>query len=101
MALYAQGVVLASHFGIKEDYLPALAWFTMLKKAGLQPTAVTLDGNPHILHALREVWPDITMQRCLYHLKHQAEMWLRRPPKRPLAKALKHVLALSHHYPRG
>jgi hypothetical protein len=92
MVLYAQGRVSASLFTVKEDYLPALAWFTELKASGFQPKAITLDGNPHIIHALREVWPEVRIQRCLYHLKHQAEMWLRRPPKRAIAKDLKYVL---------
>lgn len=92
IVLYANGEILASQLVVREDYQTTVIWLRSLKAAGLNPVSVTMDGNTQVIRALCEVWPLIVIQRCLFHVKHQAEMWLRRPPKRPVAKDLKQVL---------
>ena len=60
-----------------------------LAQQGLMPISATIDGNPHLSQALRLVWPDILIQRCLVHIQRQGLMWCRRYPKRTDAKHLR------------
>lgn len=93
LVFYVQGKVIAYRYGIKEDYLLSVKWFRELKKAGLLPVSITMDGNTQIIRAIKETWPNCVVQRCLYHIKHQGEKWLRRYPRTDLAKDLKKVLS--------
>jgi hypothetical protein len=60
-----------------------------LKEQGLVPCSATVDGNPHVMRALRTLWPGILIQRCLVHIQRQGLMWCRRDPKRTDAKHLR------------
>lgn len=64
-------------------------WLEELKAAGMNPVAVTTDGRAAGLHAFARLWPAITIQRCLFHIRMQAESWCRAKPKYPSAIALK------------
>jgi len=86
--------VVSSCFAPKENYFTCLAWFKDLKARGLCPQAITLDGQTQIIKAIREVWPDCLLQRCLYHIQRQGQMWLRQYPKTNLARELKQILHL-------
>lgn len=59
-----------------------------LKVLGVQLASVTCDGHKAILKAVRTVYPDALIQRCLVHLKRQARTWLSSKPKLPQAIAL-------------
>lgn len=91
------GRVIGYTYTIREDYATVLQLAAMLKAKGLNPISVTLDGHPSVIRALREVWPDAKIQRCLYHIEHQGQMWLRTYPKTEAGKALKQLLSgLAH-----
>lgn len=60
-----------------------------LKKQGLSLKSVTVDGNPHVYRVFKDLWPDITIQRCLVHIQRQGLMWCRAQPKMQLAKELR------------
>jgi transposase-like protein len=62
-----------------------------LKRQGLNPYSVTLDGNPKMMSALKQLWPAILLQRCLVHVQRQGLMWCRRHPKRPDARRLREL----------
>lgn len=76
-------------YGASESmkYLPYL--FLSMKERGCTPHAATIDGNPAFTKALRLVWPDIRIQRCIVHVQRQGLMWCRRNPKRPDARHLR------------
>lgn len=56
-------------------------WLEELRVAGLHPVAVTTDGRQAGIYAFLHVWPDITIQRCLFHIRMQTESWCRAKPK--------------------
>jgi hypothetical protein len=66
-----------------------LPFCSALAHRGLMPVSATVDGNPHLIQALRSVWPNILIQRCLVHIQRQGLMWCRRYPKRTDAKHLR------------
>jgi len=84
--------IVASKTDEKESYKACIGWFYRLKDRGLKPVSVTIDGSIGVIRAIREVWPEVRIQRCLYHIKHQSEMWLRQYPKTQLARDLKYLL---------
>lgn len=59
-----------------------------LKALGVRPASVTCDGHKAILKAVRKVYPDTLIQRCLVHLKRQARLYLSAKPNLPQAKSL-------------
>jgi transposase-like protein len=65
--------------------------YRSLAVAGLSPKGVTVDGNPQQIKYLREVWPTITLQRCIVHVQRQGLSWCRRNPKRTDAKHLREI----------
>lgn len=67
------------------------SWLRELKAGGLSPVAVTTDGKQSGINAFRAVWPGITIQRCLFHVRLQVESWARAKPKKPVATAVKQL----------
>lgn len=66
-------------------------WLESLRQSGLNPTAVTTDGHQAGIYSFKRLWPDIAMQRCLFHVRMQCEAWCRSNPKYDSAKALKQL----------
>lgn len=83
---------LTSRVASKESYLNTISWFKKLKGQGLSPVSITMDGQTQVIKAIGETWPDCLLQRCLYHIQRQSEMWLRRYPKTNLAFELKLII---------
>lgn len=77
----------------KENYLSVLIMCKYLKEKGLKPKAITVDGHPQVIKAVKELWSNILIQRCLFHIKLQGQMWLRQYPKTEAGKALKTLLS--------
>ena len=65
-----------------------------LKIFGLELESVTCDGNRATLKAIKKVFPDIVIQRCIVHVHRMANMWLRQNPKLQLSKDLKVIVNL-------
>lgn len=85
--------IVATTYGRKESFKEAYPWFLSLKQQGLEPEYVTTDGEQSILRALRLVWPQIPLQRCLYHIQHEGMRWLRSKPKTEAGKELRDILS--------
>lgn len=82
--------IVASNYPTRENSLPQLkALLAPLKECGLSLESVTVDGNPQVIRAFKELWKDITIQRCLVHIQRQGLMWCRAKPKIELAKQLR------------
>lgn len=79
---------IASTIAKGENRAGIIPWLTNLKAQGLSPVAVTTDGLRAGVFSFREVWPDITTQRCLFHIKLQITAWARIPPRTELGKDL-------------
>lgn len=52
-----------------------------LKALGVMLSSITCDGHPSILKAIRKVFPGVTVQRCLFHIQHHAEIKLSQHPR--------------------
>lgn len=79
-------------FGINENSIGSLRrFFEPLTQRGLQPRSCTVDGNPQVMTVLRELWPDIVVQRCLVHIQRQGLMWCRQNPRRSDARKLREI----------
>jgi hypothetical protein len=59
-----------------------------LKRLGVDVYSVTCDGHRAILKAIRKVFPDAHLQRCLVHIKRQTRNYLSSEPKLHQAQSL-------------
>lgn len=90
----AQGQKIISHiYAKKEGYQTVLLWLSNLKAQGLAPRYITMDGEQSVMRAIREVWPETKIQRCLYHIQREGLRWLRTYPKTQAGKELRHLLS--------
>lgn len=80
-----------AEFDVSEGAPALLAWYRTLATAGLSIHSATVDGNPHQIKYLIQVWPLITIQRCIVHVQRQGLSWCRRYPKRTDAKHLRKI----------
>jgi hypothetical protein len=85
--------IIASVYVKKESFKDAYPWFISLMRRGFSPHFVTTDGEQSILRAMKLVWPQANLQRCLYHLQHEGMRWLRTYPKTEAGKALRNILS--------
>lgn len=76
----------------KESYHNVYPLFLELKEQGLDPRAITMDGHRFVIKAILDVWPDMLIQRCLYHIQRQGLQWLRTYPKTEAGKKLRIIL---------
>jgi len=76
----------------QEGYKCLLPIIKRLQELGLSPKAFTIDGHKSVINALLEVWPNVIIQRCLFHIQRQGLQWLRRKPKTPEAKELRNII---------
>jgi hypothetical protein len=85
--------IIAQLYVNKESFRDAYGWFANLKHLGLNPMFVTTDGERSIIRAMKLVWPDTKLQRCLYHIQHEGLRWLRTYPKIEAGKVLRTILS--------
>lgn len=77
----------------KEGYSHVLSWFQNLRAHGFNPLAITMDGEISTIRAIHEVWPQIKIQRCLYHIQREGMRWLRTYPKTQAGRELRAILS--------
>ncbi|MCI0881482.1 MAG: transposase [Chloroflexi bacterium] len=79
-------------FGVRENSeLELRAFFEPMMDKGLQPRSFTVDGNRQVIRALKILWPDAVIQRCLVHIQRQGLSWCRNSPKTPYARRLRQI----------
>ena len=90
----AQDQSIADHVHTsKEGYHYVLPWLYQLRAKGLNPLYVAMDGEISVMRAIREVWPRINIQRCLYHIQREGLRWLRTFPKTQAGCELRAILS--------
>lgn len=77
----------------RERYETVLPLLVSLNNQGLHPYGVTMDGHRYVIQAIKNVWPQITLQRCLFHIQREGLRWLRTYPKTEAGKQLKALLS--------
>jgi len=80
----------------RESYKSILPHLFKLKDKGLSPSYLSVDGHLAIMRAFKEVWPQLTIQRCLYHIQREGMRWLRSRPKTEAGKELRFLLSQLH-----
>jgi transposase-like protein len=83
--------ILDGVLNIAEKQNDLCAFFTYLSRRGLTPEYAVIDGNPAVIKALRKIWPEIQIQRCLVHIQRQGLRWCRRFPKSMRGKQLRKI----------
>jgi len=66
--------------------------FKKLKKQGLMPHYIVMDGERSVMRAIDMIWPKTTIQRCLYHIQREGMRWLRTYPKTAAGRELRSLL---------
>ena len=89
---HGTGQVIAHTYRHRENYESAHQMFKEMMDRGLQPKAITIDGNTSVIRALKEVWSGIIIQRCITHIQRQGLAWLRRYPKLQASRDLRKIL---------
>ncbi len=92
MNVYDQSIIAHIHTS-KEGYQNVLPWFLNLRTSGLNPLCIAMDGELNVMRAVREVWPEIHIQRCLYHIQREGLRWLRTFPKTQAGCELRALLS--------
>lgn len=72
----------------KERYKEMREDLLNLKKLGVEIESITCDGHRALLKAIKKVYPDAIIQRCLVHIKRQCRIWLTQKPQSQAAKEL-------------
>jgi len=88
--------VIFSKYVDKESYKSVLPCLLELRSKGLDPSYLSIDGHLAVMRAFREVWPDLIIQRCLYHIQREGMRWLRSRPKTKAGRELRFLLSRLH-----
>ena len=78
----------------KESYYNIYPVLISLREAGLNPKVITLDGHKMVIRAILDVWVEVIVQRCLYHIQRQGLQWLRTYPKTRAGRELRYILMM-------
>lgn len=84
--------IISNIYEKKEGYKNVYAWFLNLKSKGLNPLNIAMDGERSVIKAINEIWPQASIQRCLYHIQQEGMRWLRTYPKTQAGKDLRDLL---------
>ncbi len=85
----SSGKIISNVYADKEGYKSTHEWFLSLKQKGLE---IMMDGEKSVIRAIRQVWCDVKIQRCLYHIQREGMRWLRSYPKSVAGKELRSIL---------
>ena len=86
-------MIIATMYAHKEGGAIVAPWFRSLKDKGLKPRFVVMDGEQTVMKAIKAIWPQARIQRCLYHIQHEGMRWLRTYPKTDAGRDLRAILA--------
>lgn len=84
--------IISTIYVSKENYKNVFPWLKNLKEKGLNPTHIVVDGERSVMRAIKDNWPNIIIQRCLYHIQHEGMRWLRTYPKTAAGQELRCIL---------
>ncbi|MFC1807945.1 transposase [Candidatus Omnitrophota bacterium] len=84
--------IISTIYAKKEGYKTTYPWFMRLKAGGLNPRYIVMDGEQSVIRSIKLVWPNATIQRCLYHIQREGMRWLRTYPKTQAGRELRYLL---------
>lgn len=65
----------------RECHISWLMFLENIRRMSGEPQTVICDGQRGLLKAIREVWPQAKIQRCLIHVIRQSQLWVTQRPK--------------------
>lgn len=83
-------------FSDGEHYVEIKEDLENLIQLGVQIESVTCDGHKSMLKAIKEVLPEVTLQRCLVHIQRDCRIWLTKNPKSSAGYQLKQITSEMH-----
>lgn len=81
--------ILGTAYVDNENYANAKSLFDKIRFYGIVPKAVMIDGHHAVIRALKDTWPQVLIQRCLFHIQRQGLQWLRTKPKTEAGRTLR------------
>jgi hypothetical protein len=75
-------------FSDRERYEEIREDLQQLKAIGVQIGSITCDGHRALLKAIKKVYPQVTVQRCLVHIQRMSRGWLSSRAKSDCARQL-------------
>lgn len=69
------------------------SWSALLSRLP-EPAVVITDGNNGILKAIKNIWPNVPVQRCVFHIQNQIRRYTTMRPKLQAGKELYHLSKL-------
>ena len=67
-----------------------------LLRLGVEIESVTCDGHKSILKAVKNIIPNVTLQRCLVHIQRDCRIWLTKNPQSNAGYELKQITSKLH-----
>lgn len=83
-------------FSDRERYEEIVEDLLNLKILGVDLVSVTCDGHRALLKAIKKVYPDVVIQRCLVHIQRMSLIWLTHRPKTQAGKDLRDIVLHLH-----
>ena len=78
-------------------------WFEEIKEdlenlllLGIEIESITCDGHRSVLKAIRQVCPEVILQRCLIHVQRMCLLWLTQWPKSQAGQDLRKIVRRMH-----
>ncbi len=65
-----------------------------LRLLGVQVESITCDGHKATLKAIKQVYPNMIIQRCIVHVHRMSLIWLRQKPKTQASIELRQIINL-------
>ena len=88
--------ILLNEYVDKESFQSVYPFLVQMKQKGLNPACVTVDGHRYVIHAFKSAWPNLAIQRCLYHIQREGLRWMRTYPKTHAGRELRSLLVTLH-----
>ena len=92
MVLIVQNIVtskpLSWIFAEHENFDTWFNFFSQLRQQGLNPSVIVCDAQKGLIKAIRTVWPEAIVQRCIIHIHRQARIWLTQHSKTKAGRKL-------------
>lgn len=67
-----------------------------LKKLGVSVISITCDGHKALLKAIKKVFPEVVVQRCVIHIQRMCLIWLTKHPKYQAGIDLRRIVLQIH-----
>lgn len=67
-----------------------------LKRLGVSVVSITCDGHKALLKAIKKVFPEVIIQRCVIHIQRMCLIWLTKHPKYQAEIDLRRIVGQIH-----